>query len=305
LLVTGLVLLWKFTIQPPPQVTENASRTAPITIQAADSEATGVNHRLQPQPPSSVEAEPDPQDSSAVAEQLTPTESPKPETHEAVTQTELKTPSTREYFAFRDTIKINTAEAAESFLIEHPDSTLSEIIKVHVLQQTERIDILQEQADSGDTEAQLVMSELSSTGWGLEKDQAQAIAYAETAAQLDQPFPNYHLASLLLAETSSESLLDERIAQLLEKSADAGFFLAQTLLGNLLFTGRIEVAEAKQKGLIRYQQAAAQGDRNALFNLGLIYDSGLGDIPQDQQLAEGYFKQAAALGHQQAANYIP
>ncbi|MCG8027617.1 MAG: serine/threonine-protein kinase [Candidatus Thiodiazotropha taylori] len=305
LAAAGSFIFWNQFSQQTPQITAEIPSQGPQTTDIAATRSQQLSKDSTPQQPAPPEPQRKMELSASIEVKQPVSAEPERGDIEPVKSNQLNTPSSGEYFAFRDTIKQNTAEAAESFLVAYPNSILSEIIRVYVLQQTERIAKLEESAKAGGVEAQLVLSELSITGWGMNKDQARAKEYAESAAQLDQPFTNYHLAALLLAQSSPDSPVDGRITRLLEDSADAGFFLAQTLLGNLLFTGRIEVTEGEQKGLARYQQAAAQGDRNALFNLGLIYDSGLGNTPQDQQQAEVYFKQAAALGHPQASDYIP
>jgi TPR repeat protein len=217
----------------------------------------------------------------------------------------VTTPTPEAYFAFRDAIATGNPQDARRFIEAYPQGILAEIVRVHLLGDGARLPQLVADAERGDVAAQLVLSELHSTGWGVEKHIDRAIAYAEDAARDGQAFARYQLAALLLAQVPDDLPAGTRVAQLLEGAANAGVFLAQTLLGNLLFTGRLEGGAAVDRAIERFAQAAAQGDRNALFNLGLIYDGGLGGVTPDSTRAQGYFRQAAALGHRNALNYLP
>ena len=217
----------------------------------------------------------------------------------------VATPTPEAYFAFRDAIATGNPQDARRFVETYPQGILAEVVRAHLLDDTSRLPDLVAAAQRGEVFAQLVMSELHATGWGVEKDVGRATGYAEAAARDGQAFAQYQLAALLLGQVPDDAPAGARVAEMLEQSADAGVFLAQTLLGNLLFTGRLGDGADVARALERYEQAAAQGDRNALFNLGLVYDGGLGGVQPDSARAQRYFRQAAALGHRNALNYLP
>ncbi|WP_368656011.1 hypothetical protein [Testudinibacter aquarius] len=52
-----------------------------------------------------------------------------------------------------------------------------------------------------------------------------------------------------------------------------------------------------------YEQAAAQGDPNAVHNLGVLYVQGLG-VKLDYARAKSYYEQAAAQGDKDAAEAL-
>ena len=52
----------------------------------------------------------------------------------------------------------------------------------------------------------------------------------------------------------------------------------------------------------QWRQQAANGDADAMFNLGQAYKLGRG-VPVDTQKSESYYRQAADKGHEQAADY--
>jgi len=63
------------------------------------------------------------------------------------------------------------------------------------------------------------------------------------------------------------------------------------------------VAQSEAEAVSWYRLAAAQGDADALFNLGDCYTDGEG-VPQDDDEAQRLFKRAAAKGHAGAAGMV-
>jgi hypothetical protein len=264
----------------------------------------GASNPTDPGPTDPGPTDPGPTDPAPVAASAGDAASPDAAAVTAARPT-VTTPTPDAYFAFRDSIATGNPQDARRFIEAYPQGILAEIVRVHLLDDGARLPQLIADADRGDVAAQLVLSELHSTGWGVEKHIDRAIAYAEDAARDGQAFARYQLAALLLGQVPDDAPAGTRVAQQLERAANAGVFLAQTLLGNLLFTGRLDGGPAVDRAIERFAQAAAQGDRNALFNLGLIYDGGLGGVTPDSARAQGYFRQAAALGHRNALNYLP
>ncbi len=217
-------------------------------------------------------------------------------------------PTAEAYFAFRDAIRENSPAAAERFLSRFPDGVLSDIIRVHLLEQGALIPEFLSRAEQGEIQAQLLVSELFATGWGVAEDPVAARYWAREAAQGNESeFAQYHLGALYLAEARSgnsvnSELLGEAVP-LLQSSAEQGFFLAETLLATLYFDG-LGVPQDISRSIALFERAADQGDRNAMFNLGQIFDSGLGSSSPDRTLAATYFRRAHELGHRQAASYL-
>jgi TPR repeat protein len=48
-----------------------------------------------------------------------------------------------------------------------------------------------------------------------------------------------------------------------------------------------------------YRKAAAMGSRNAMYNAGMCFDTGMG-VPVDTAAALGWYSKAAGLGHAEA-----
>lgn len=281
LLVLGLIVWWGFA-------PEKAREPAPAQTLSDNPAAQTIEESLTPQPvPLEAEAS-------------------EPETPEP---NQITPPSAETYFAFRDAILENSPAAGERFLARVSDSVLSDIVRVHLLQQPQRVAELLAKAEQGDSQAQLVVSELSATGWGgVAQDPSEARKWALAALRgSDSAFAQYHLGALYLTaaragNTVNREYLEEAVP-LLQTSAEQGFFLAETLLGTLYFEG-LGVPRDTARSIALFERAASQGDRNALFNLGQMYDAGLGVEKPDPARARSYFQRSADLGHRDALDYL-
>lgn len=218
------------------------------------------------------------------------------------TPSPLETPPAEEFFAFSDAANTGLVERQAAFILSHPESVFADMLRVKLASDRALLAALEEQADRGDSRAQLVVSELYDTGWAGERSQARARDYARRAARGGNPFAKYHFAMLVLGAAETDAERREGIQEL-EQAAEAGFYLAQTVLANYLLEGRLLGSDI-DAGLELLEAAGAQGDRNALFNLGRIFDSGLYIQRADPERAQGYFERAAQLGQPQARNYL-
>ncbi|PLW67142.1 serine/threonine-protein kinase [Pseudohalioglobus lutimaris] len=229
-------------------------------------------------------------------------QSASPNTPEAATSSKIPTPSATEFFAFYDAVNGGLPDVEAAFISAYPGSLFADILRAKEATESDYLERLERQAVAGSARAQLVVSELYDTGWGVPMDKDAALRYAERAARGGAPFALYHQATLLLsrAQTDAERRAGLRI---LEQSTKQGFFLAQTVLGNYLFEGRL-LGRDVDESLRLLQSAAEQGDRNALFNLGRIYDGGINLDAPDTERAKAYFSEAARLGHPQAQSYL-
>ncbi len=81
----------------------------------------------------------------------------------------------------------------------------------------------------------------------------------------------------------------------LRHAADSGDAEAQGKLGTLLAMGE-EVPRDVEEALKWLHLAAEQGDLTSLFNLGIIYEQGLGGVPSDMDEAALWYWQAAEMG---------
>jgi len=213
-------------------------------------------------------------------------------------------PTAAEYFAFRDLIDDSDVAGAQSFVSTYKGSVLANVLSVYLLQDTLLVETLQEQAADSELKALLIMSELYDNGWGVPADSARAEDYARIANEADSTFARYHLAELRLEATKNRpGPVSPAVLTPLRSSAEQGFFLAQTLLANLEYGGRVVGAPRVDRSIELFERAAAQGDRNALFNLSQVYERGAG-IPRDSSRARDYLVRAAELGHPKALELL-
>mgnify|MGYP000035315036 CR=1 FL=1 len=228
--------------------------------------------------------------------------SPNTETGKPISR-DFKLTEAEEYYAYMSAVTSDSAEPTQQFLDNYPDSYLNEIVQLKLSSNANSLNRLRDEASGGNLRSQFVLSQLYSDGWGgVAVDVKQAEVYAKLAAGSGNSLAQFALASLLLEDADNETKLKDGV-RALKQSADKGFFLSQTLLANLYFTGEL-LSRDVNKSIQLYKLAGQQGDRDALFNLGIIYDSGTGLEKPKEKEAQELFKQAAALGHPDAANYI-
>ncbi|WP_116364770.1 serine/threonine-protein kinase [Parahaliea mediterranea] len=214
----------------------------------------------------------------------------------------LDLPPPGEFFAFYDAVNAGLEDREQDFVAAFPDSVFTPMLQFKRGQSPEAFAALRQRAIAGDNRAQLIVSELYDTGWGVAEDPAQALQFARQAAASGNAFARYHYAMLQLAQARNDEQRREALGAL-QASADAGFYLAQTVLGNERLEGRM-LGRDIDDGLALLSRAAEQGDRNALFNLARILDGGLYGQPADPGRARDFFRQAAALGHPGAKSYL-
>ncbi len=215
---------------------------------------------------------------------------------------DLTTPEPGEFFAFYDAVNSGLDELERSYTEQYPRSLFSDILQVKLSGDPALLEVFLTAAERGSARAQVVASELLDTGWGGQVNQARALELAAEAAAGGNPFADYHYAMLRLARASTDSQRRGAL-EILERSAESGFFLAQTMLANYLLEGRL-LGQDIARGLELLQSAGEQKDRNALFNLAQILDGGLYGQRADPDRARRYFEQAAALGHPGARSYL-
>lgn len=85
----------------------------------------------------------------------------------------------------------------------------------------------------------------------------------------------------------------------LEKKAFAGKASAQHDLGALYASSRQGVGKDYERALFWFGRAAAQGQANAQYNLGVMHQQGLG-VKADPAAAVKWYQKAAAQGHAEA-----
>jgi TPR repeat protein len=151
-------------------------------------------------------------------------------------------------------------------------------------------------ADKGNTSAMVELGVMLATGSGMPRDQFQARAFFERAAEGGNPRGATNL--MALAGSVGAPSDPVRARSLLSKAAETNSAEAQYQLGLMIAAG---VGGPKDEVGARtmFERAAAQNHAGALERLGAFAQSGRGG-PQDSGAAKAYYERAAALGNDDA-----
>ena len=151
-------------------------------------------------------------------------------------------------------------------------------------------------ADKGSTSAMVELGVLLATGAGIPKDQAQARALFERAAEAGNPRGATNL--MALAEGGGAPADPVKARAMLARAAETNSAEAQYQLGMMTAEG---IGGPKDDGAARvlFERASTQGHAGALERMGAFAQSGRGG-PQDSSAAKAYYEKAAALGNEDA-----
>lgn len=145
-------------------------------------------------------------------------------------------------------------------------------------------------AESGHAQAQLRLAGLYAQGLGVERDWGRAALWYERAAENGLTQAQWSLGNLLSVGGPGLPLDIKRAMVLCKLAAKQGYAPAQATMGNLL-------AQANQhaRAVTWWRRAAAQGDSEALYNLGMALLNGNG-VDQDQVAGFDALMRAAQQG---------
>jgi TPR repeat protein len=194
-----------------------------------------------------------------------------------------------------------------------------------------------ERALKGDLKAHFDVAACYARGWGVARDQAEAVKWVRKAADQGYPMAQFSLANCYdngngvtkdaveaakwmrkaadqgfvsaqnslaayYANGKGVAMSQVAAAKWFRKAADQGDATAQYNLGNSYHLGR-GVAKDAVEALKWYRKAAEQGDSPSQFNLGNSYLNGEG-VAKDQVEALKWFRTAAEQGHTEAARSL-
>lgn len=152
-------------------------------------------------------------------------------------------------------------------------------------------------ADSQDSVARYLLGRLREEAGG---DLDGARSSYRVAARAGHREAQFALAALL-AKSNAEADRKEA-AEWFGKAREAGHKEAANRLGELYRDSR-GVLQQADKARIIFQQAAAQGHVNAMYNLARMQDSGLGG-QRDTENALEWYARAAEAGHEKATEVL-
>lgn len=162
-------------------------------------------------------------------------------------------------------------------------------------------------ADQGLPQAQFNLARMLGEGDGIPKDETKALELYRQAALQGHTDSLYNLGLFYYGGEYGLKQDHKAAATLFENGANAGHTKCQYSLGLCYNLGH-GVEHSPEKAVHWYGKAAADGDVNATFNLGLHHYYGEGGLEANPEKARELFLAAAAKGHpkaQAAADSIP
>lgn len=160
---------------------------------------------------------------------------------------------------------------------------------------TKAVSICMQDAEAGNSAAQSNLSVMYSFGWGVSKNEAEALRWLRASADQRYPPAQYALSSQYATGTGVPKDTIQALG-LLTDSANQGFALAQVMLGHMYESGYEKLGIEKDLGaaIKWYREAAVQCDA-CQYELWRIYYFGLG-VDKDFVEAARYLKKAAEGG---------
>jgi TPR repeat protein len=149
-------------------------------------------------------------------------------------------------------------------------------------------------ADQGNAAAQSNLGRLYDNGHGVPQDDARALSWYRKAAEQGDPIAQTSLGAAYETGRGVERDLAQA-AGWYRKAADQDHAPAELILGTMHAAGR-GVPQDYGQALEWFHRAAEHGSAAAEFNLGYLYSEGLG-VPQDDGEAIAWYRRAADQDH--------
>ena len=150
-----------------------------------------------------------------------------------------------------------------------------------------------EKALKGDLKAHFDVAACYARGWGVARDQAEAVKWVRKAADQGYPMAQFSLANCY---DNGNGVTKDAVeaAKWMRKAADQGFVSAQNSLAAYYANGK-GVAISQVEAAKWFRKAADQGDAAAQYNLGSSYHLGRG-VAKDAVEAVKWYRKAAEQG---------
>ena len=159
--------------------------------------------------------------------------------------------------------------------------------------------LLAQTADHDNPDIQFYLGVCYSFGYGVAKDEAEAVKWYRKSAEQGDASAQYNLG--VKYDNGRGVAKDEAEAvKWYRKAAEQGYADAQLNLGAMYYNGRGGLTEDKAKAAEWYKKAADQGEAIAQSNLGIMYEYGQGGLPKDEAEAVKWYRKAAEQGHASA-----
>ncbi len=156
-------------------------------------------------------------------------------------------------------------------------------------------------AELGVREAQWLLARCFEEGFGVERNQVQAISWHIKGAEQGYKLAQNHLGSCYLNGDGVPKDEAEAV-QWYRRAAEQGYAMAQSNLAWCLDTGTgVDVDETE--AVKWHRKAAQQGDDTGQFNLAIHYEWGSG-VTEDKAEAIKWYRKAALQGYEKAQEAV-
>ncbi len=161
----------------------------------------------------------------------------------------------------------------------------------------EDIPALEQKAELGEVEAQIVMGMAYEGGRVVPRNYGKAFALFERAAASGHPMGENALALMyVMGEGTSRNPVEA--FKWFQKAAEEGYAQAVHNLGWMYYTGE-GVQRDPAKAVELFRKAAERGSAGGMNRLAIAYEQGQG-VPQDHAQAMNWYRKAAETGDVQA-----
>ena len=138
-------------------------------------------------------------------------------------------------------------------------------------------------------------------GTGVDKDILNRVFWYSKAAEQGYAMAQYNLGAFIINREQGGENRKEAV-RLFLKAADQGFAAATEAVRN--YPRIVEIIAKERVAVEELRKAAAQGDAEAQYQLGLDYYKGYSGVPLDFTESAKWFRKAAEQGHAEAQGYL-
>ena len=159
-------------------------------------------------------------------------------------------------------------------------------------------ELYKKSAAAGHSDAALQISHLLLAGYGVPKDTIGAFEWALKASEMGNLEAHLLTASKYEEGRGTTKSLSRALA-LYEKSLEMGSDAARMKVAHLLDRGEPGVEQNRARALPLFQQAAKDGDADAIYMVGLYLQRGY-VVDKDEDAASQWYLRAAEIGEAKA-----
>jgi len=167
--------------------------------------------------------------------------------------------------------------------------------------EVEAVKLFRKAAEQGESDAQSRLGTMYRMGQGVAKDEVEAVKWYRKAAEQGNAYGQFSLG-LMYANGLGIAKDDAEAVKWYRKAAEQGNANGQTNLGYAYEKG-LGVAQSYEEAVKWYRKAAEQGNAPGQTNLGYAYEKGLG-VAQSKEEAITWYRKAAAQGNETATKNL-